>query len=216
MDVDLSSWHPASSFLAAMIGCALTDHFAGMLVARFFVGAGASTFSTMVGGVISDVYHAEHRNTPMALYSGCALAGTGMGPMISGFIVERVSWRWVFYHQIISLGITMGAMFLLFKETRGSVLLSRRAKGSQPVLRRTRTDRLPPTTCLEPRQPFREALYHPSHQATSLYSRSGRQPRIHHDARLPQPNHPLPPPRHRTRGLLLLTLGGICMGPPPI
>ena len=115
-------------FLAALIGCALTDHFAGMLVARFFVGAGASTFATMVGGVISDVYHAEHRNTPMALYSGCALAGTGMGPMISGFIVEHASWRWVFYHQIISLSITMAAMFLAFKETRGSVLLSRRAK----------------------------------------------------------------------------------------
>ena len=114
--------------LAAMIGCALTDHFAGMLVARFFVGAGASTFATMVGGVVSDIYHAENRNTPMAIYSGSALAGTGMGPLISSFIVQHTTWRWVFYHQIISIGIMVTAVIIFFKETRGSVLLSRKAK----------------------------------------------------------------------------------------
>lgn len=35
-------------FFVALIGCAVTESFAGMLVARFFVGAGASTFATMV------------------------------------------------------------------------------------------------------------------------------------------------------------------------
>ena len=100
-----------------------------MLVARFFVGAGASTFATMVGGVVSDVYYAEDRNTPMAIYSGSALAGTGLGPLVSGFIVEYASsWRWVFYAQIISLGTTLVVIILFFIETRGSVLLSRKAK----------------------------------------------------------------------------------------
>lgn len=115
-------------FFVAQIGCAVTDSFAGMLVARFFVGAGASTFATMVGGVISDVYHAEHRNAPMAIYSASALAGTGVGPLICGFIVPRTSWRWVFWHQVIALGVTMMAMVIFFKETRGSVLLSRKAR----------------------------------------------------------------------------------------
>lgn len=41
-----------------------------MIVARFWTGVGSSVFSTMVGGVVSDLYHAEHRNTPMALFSG--------------------------------------------------------------------------------------------------------------------------------------------------
>ncbi|KAJ9655007.1 hypothetical protein H2198_006052 [Neophaeococcomyces mojaviensis] len=114
-------------FFVALIGCAVANSFAGMLVARFFVGAGASTFATMVGGVISDVYHSEHRNTPMALYSASALAGTGFGPMLSGFVVPRTNWRWVFWHQVIALGTVMAGMVVLFKETRGSVLLSRKA-----------------------------------------------------------------------------------------
>ena len=115
-------------FLAAQIGCAFTDSYAGMLVARFFVGASASTFSTIIGGVLSDIYHKEVRNTPMAIYSGGALAGTGMGPFLSGWIIDRASWRWVFYHQLILAGFLLAAMIFFLRETRGSVLLSRRAK----------------------------------------------------------------------------------------
>lgn len=115
-------------FLAGQIGCATTNSFAGMLVLRFVVGAGASTFATMVGGVVSDMYHAEHRNTPMAVYSGSALAGTGFGPLLSGFIIGRADYRWVYYHQIISLTLLFIVVCVFFKETRGSVLLSRKAK----------------------------------------------------------------------------------------
>jgi multidrug resistance protein len=120
--------------IIALLGCALTDSFAGMLVARFFVGAGASTFTTMVGGVVSDIYHSHERNTPMALYSGSALAGTGLGPMVSGFIAHHLSWRWVFWMQVIVFGVVVAMVILFFRETRGSVLLSRKAKAVNSYL----------------------------------------------------------------------------------
>jgi len=43
-------------FLVSQICCAVTRTFYGMLIARFFSGCGSSVFSTMVGGVISDMY----------------------------------------------------------------------------------------------------------------------------------------------------------------
>jgi MFS family permease len=98
-----------------------------MVVARFWVGAGSSVFSTMVGGVVSDLYHAHDRNTPMALFSGGALFGTGLGPLVSGFIAQNTNWRWVFWVQVITCGILIGAVTLFFSETRGSILLSRKA-----------------------------------------------------------------------------------------
>ncbi len=64
----------------------------------------------------------------MALFSGAALFGTGLGPLVSGFIAQNVTWRWVFYLQVITCGFFIVAVALFFKETRGSVLLSRRAK----------------------------------------------------------------------------------------
>lgn len=46
-------------FVICQICCAVTRSYPGMLLARFFTGVGGSTFSTMVGGVVSDIYHTE-------------------------------------------------------------------------------------------------------------------------------------------------------------
>lgn len=82
----------------------------------------------MVGGVISDIYHTEDRNTPMALFAGAALFGTGLAPLLSGVIVSHTSWRWVYYSHAIVSAVFVVVIFFFFKETRGSVLLSRKAK----------------------------------------------------------------------------------------
>ncbi|KAI4223231.1 MAG: hypothetical protein L6R36_005574 [Xanthoria steineri] len=115
-------------FVICQLCCAVTRSHPGMLVARFFAGVGGSTFSTMVGGVVSDVYQSEDRNKPMALFAGAALMGTGLGPLCSGFIAQHLLWRWVFYIQVMTSGFLILLVAVFFKETRGSVLLSRRAR----------------------------------------------------------------------------------------
>ncbi|GAB7349324.1 hypothetical protein MBLNU459_g8461t1 [Dothideomycetes sp. NU459] len=106
-------------FVILQLCCAVTRSYAGMLVARFFTGVFSSTFSTMVGGVVSDIYHAEERNTAMALFSGAALFGTGLGPLISSIIATHTTWRWIFYLQVITCGTVQILVVLFFKETRG-------------------------------------------------------------------------------------------------
>ncbi|PSR88793.1 major facilitator superfamily domain-containing protein [Coniella lustricola] len=120
-------------FVVFEIVCGFVDNLAGMLVARFLVGIGGSVFSTMIGGVIADLWDKEERNTPMALFSGSVLIGTGLGPLVSSVMVHQFAgdgakWRWVFWHQVIIDGVLMTLIALLFKESRGSVVLSRRAK----------------------------------------------------------------------------------------
>ncbi|KAK3388448.1 major facilitator superfamily domain-containing protein [Sordaria brevicollis] len=126
--------------------CGVVRTLEGMLIARFFLGVGASVFSTMVGGVIADVWVREERNLPMAVFSGAVLCGTGMGPLVSAVMTERwggdgdgedggeveeglgARWRWIFWHQVIMGAVLMAALVVLFRESRGSVLLSRKAR----------------------------------------------------------------------------------------
>ncbi|KAJ6096553.1 hypothetical protein N7486_007299 [Penicillium sp. IBT 16267x] len=114
-------------FVACLVACGGTHSFAGLLVARFFQGCSSSTFSTMVGGVISDIFHAHDRNTPMALFSGAALFGTGLAPMLAGAVVTHTTWRWIYYSHAIVSSVFVVIIYFFFKETRGSVILSRKA-----------------------------------------------------------------------------------------
>ncbi|OBT87647.1 hypothetical protein VE02_02684 [Pseudogymnoascus sp. 03VT05] len=114
-------------FEAFQIACALTPSLAGMIVTRFLVGCGSSVFSSMIGGVISDLYSSNERNTPMALFAGAAIFGTGMGPLIASAIAQHLPWRWVFWVQSIACGVVVLAVILFLKESRGSVLLSKKA-----------------------------------------------------------------------------------------
>ncbi|PYI36110.1 MFS general substrate transporter [Aspergillus indologenus CBS 114.80] len=64
----------------------------------------------------------------MALFSGAALFGTGLAPLISSAIVHHTTWRWVYYSHAIVAAFFVVVIFCFFKETRGSVLLSRKAQ----------------------------------------------------------------------------------------
>ncbi|KAI1652566.1 MFS general substrate transporter [Daldinia decipiens] len=120
-------------FVVFQAVCGVVTNLAGMLIARFFKGVGGSVFSTMVGGVIADMYEKEDRNMPMALFSGFVLVGTGLGPLVAAVMVhhwggEGQKWKWVFWHQVIIDFILIVAVVVFFKESRGSVLLSRKTR----------------------------------------------------------------------------------------
>lgn len=120
-------------YVLFMAVCPLMTNLAGMLVARFLVGVGGSVFSSVVGGVIADLWDKEERNTPMSLFSGFVLGGTGAGPLVSAAFIDLMSnrtqaWKWTFWHQVILDGVLLIAIVFLFRESRASVLLSRKAK----------------------------------------------------------------------------------------
>lgn len=121
-------------FFFGTLGCALTSSYAGMLVARFVTGAGASIFATLTGGVVSDLYGRENRNTPMTLYSLNIIVGTGLGPLVSGVVVDPLGWRWIFYLQLILIGLTTLAIALFFSETRSNVVLRRKCRALNELL----------------------------------------------------------------------------------
>ncbi|ORY75032.1 MFS general substrate transporter [Leucosporidium creatinivorum] len=106
----------------------LGKNIATVIVARLIGGLAASTGSTLVGGTVADLFITAERGLPMSIFSFCAFAGTGLGPAVMGYVEQYLGWRWISWIQMIMAGVMSLAIVLLTRETRGSVILSRRAR----------------------------------------------------------------------------------------
>ncbi|KAI0080216.1 MFS general substrate transporter [Panus rudis PR-1116 ss-1] len=109
---------------------ALAQNIQTVQIARFLSGAFGSTGSTMVGGTVADIWLVHERGLPMSLFAFSALAGTGFGPVFAGWIEmnPHLQWRWIQWLHLITTGVLVVAVATLMRETRASVLLTRRAK----------------------------------------------------------------------------------------
>ncbi|GAO52258.1 hypothetical protein G7K_6339-t1 [Saitoella complicata NRRL Y-17804] len=110
------------------IECALSQNLATMLVGRFIQGCAGSTGSTMVGGTLADIWHSDERGTPMSMFATVAMVSTSLGPLVAGYINDGLGWRWIHWIQMIVCGVCCIVFVLVLRESRGSVLLSKRAK----------------------------------------------------------------------------------------
>lgn len=65
----------------------------------------------------------------MALFATSAIFATGWGPFWAGFVADntKLEWRYIQYIQAIYTGVILFVLAAFLKETRGSVLLTRRA-----------------------------------------------------------------------------------------
>jgi multidrug resistance protein len=116
-------------FTLVQLPNALTPSFAGVLICRFLAGAAASTGSAMVGGTLADMYHSNKRGMPMAFFTSTTLLGSAVGSIFPAYVVAspKLGWRWIFWIELILNGVSMVILLFVIRESRGSVLLSRRA-----------------------------------------------------------------------------------------
>jgi EmrB/QacA subfamily drug resistance transporter len=79
---------------------------------RAIQGIGAGAILTLTFTIVGDLYAFEERGKIQGMISGVwGIAGV-VGPMTGGFLVDHVSWRWIFYMNI-PFGIL--ALFLIGK-----------------------------------------------------------------------------------------------------
>jgi MFS family permease len=97
-----------------------------MIAARFWAGVASSTFSTMIGGVITDIYQIRERDAPMSIFAGAAIFAIGFGSLIAGFITRYMTWRWIFWLQAIFNGLLVALFTVCIGETRSSIILQQK------------------------------------------------------------------------------------------
>jgi multidrug resistance protein len=114
-------------FTIFLIPVARAQNISTVIVFRVFMGIAGSSGSTLVGGTIADMFTDKDRGLALGIFSVCSLSGTGLGPMVSGWVGMAWGWRGIEYVQLVFAGVLSILIATFTRETRGSVLLSRRA-----------------------------------------------------------------------------------------
>jgi len=97
-----------SSFL-----CGLAPNIYFLVAFRFLQGIGGGCFLPTAAGIVSD-HFPKSRQSALGLFSSIFAIGGIVGPNLGGWIVERYSWRYVFYVNVpIGIGLIVLTLILL-------------------------------------------------------------------------------------------------------
>ncbi|KAL8680966.1 MAG: hypothetical protein Q9186_002866 [Xanthomendoza sp. 1 TL-2023] len=114
-------------FTLMVIPQAVAPNFATLLVTRALAGLFGGILQNAPEQIAADLWPTDkERNLPITFYTFVYVAGVTLGPAV-GSIVGALSWRWVFYVQVIIYCALFPVVVMMMKETRGPVILSRLA-----------------------------------------------------------------------------------------
>ncbi|KAL8710020.1 MAG: hypothetical protein Q9220_005291 [cf. Caloplaca sp. 1 TL-2023] len=116
-------------FALFVLGSALSQSIAALIICRFFAGVFASPGLSIGGGTIADIWKPAERTIPYACTLITPYLGPALGPMVGAYVVRAKGWRWTQWTTIF-LAIAVFAFSLFMRETYKAAILSQRTRGA--------------------------------------------------------------------------------------
>lgn len=162
-------------FLIWNIVCGFANSGGLLIAARLLAGFGASAIYALAAGVLSDVWRPEQRGISLTLYLLVPLLGAAVGPILGGYITDRLSWHWLFWSTSIVQGTLSALSLPIFHETyapvlRRQALRARLAAQDSSVPQPSSPDSLRLTLARSLALPLRLLATHPIIQLISILS----------------------------------------------
>src|SRR5215213_6612711 len=88
-------------FLVGSVWCGFANSMTALIFARALQGIGAGGILPLAFILIGEMFTLEQRAKMQGYFSGVWGVSSIAGPLLGGFLVDQLSWRWVFYINII-------------------------------------------------------------------------------------------------------------------
>lgn len=95
-------------FLVGSVLCGAAQNMTELVLLRALQGLGGGGLMVVAMAAIGDVIPPAERGRYQGLFGGVFGLATVVGPLIGGFLVEQLSWRWIFY-----INLPLGLLALL-------------------------------------------------------------------------------------------------------
>ncbi len=87
-------------FLTGSVLCGLANTMTQLILARAVQGVGAGGVLPLAFILIGEMFSLEQRTKMQGVFSGVWGVSSIVGPLLGGFLVDQLSWRWIFYVNI--------------------------------------------------------------------------------------------------------------------
>ena len=99
-------------FLIGSVWCGQANSMNELIWARALQGVGAGGIMPLAFILIGEMFSLEQRTRMQGVFSGVWGVSSIVGPLLGGFLVDQLSWRWVFYVNLPP-GLLAGAFVAL-------------------------------------------------------------------------------------------------------
>jgi len=96
-------------FLAGSLLCGQAQSMPQLIAFRAVQGLGAGGLIPLAFILIGDIFTFEQRARMQGVFSSVWGVSSLVGPLLGGFLVDRISWHWVFYINLVP-GLLAGAL----------------------------------------------------------------------------------------------------------
>lgn len=100
-------------FVLGSILCGAAQSMTGLIWFRALQGFGAGALAPVCFTVIGDLFSGKQRGKMMGVFSSVWSVAGLLGPLIGGYFVDQVSWRWIFYINV-PVGIIALLLVIVF------------------------------------------------------------------------------------------------------
>ena len=87
-------------FLIGSVWCGWANSMTQLIFARALQGIGAGGIMPLAFILIGEMFTLEQRAKMQGLFSGVWGVSSIVGPLLGGFLVDQLSWRWIFYINV--------------------------------------------------------------------------------------------------------------------
>ena len=107
----------------------LVNNLPGYLILRFISGVLGSPVLATGGATVGDIWRMDGGfMNGLAFWGMGGVGGPTIGPLVSGFAVEKLGWRWSIWPLLCANGLVWIVLFFTLPETSGTAILARRAR----------------------------------------------------------------------------------------
>ena len=105
-------------FTLSSIWCGFAPDSAQLILARAIQGVGGALLVPGSLSIINSSFSGGLRGRAIGTWSGFTAITAGMGPLLGGWLVENISWRWVFFINVPIACVVLIVLFSKVPETR--------------------------------------------------------------------------------------------------